>query len=209
MQRLRTPSLFQSCSSLVREWHPTRNKALTPEMVSATSHARVWWRCKRGHEWRAVIRERTRGHGFCKACRSLGVIYPRLAQEWHPTRNVKLTPFDVSARSDRKVWWRCPRGHSWKASIKNRSVNETGCGYCSGNLLTPERSPQETYPHVGINWCGGGALLAATNGRRESDQEPGGIAVHIAQATVSAQTTILRFCSRNWRMNGIQPRMAI
>lgn len=46
------------------QWHPTLNGTLTPEMVTAGSHKKVWWQCPDGHVWRAVIYSRT-GPGKC------------------------------------------------------------------------------------------------------------------------------------------------
>lgn len=46
-------------SELAKQWHPTLNGVLTPEMVTAGSHRRVWWECPLGHVWRAVVYSRT------------------------------------------------------------------------------------------------------------------------------------------------------
>ena len=35
--------------------------------------------------------------------------FPNIAKEWHPTKNGKLTPLDVSQGQAIKVWWRCER----------------------------------------------------------------------------------------------------
>ena len=35
------------------QWHPTRNRELTPQMVLPGSHKLAWWVCEKGHEWRA------------------------------------------------------------------------------------------------------------------------------------------------------------
>ena len=40
------------------EWHPTLNGTLTPEMVTAGCHRKVWWRCSLGHVWRAMVYSR-------------------------------------------------------------------------------------------------------------------------------------------------------
>ena len=40
------------------QWHPTLNGALTPKMVTAGSHRKVWWQCPEGHVWKAVIYSR-------------------------------------------------------------------------------------------------------------------------------------------------------
>ncbi|MCH7599227.1 MAG: zinc-ribbon domain-containing protein [Myxococcales bacterium] len=40
---------------------------------------------------------------------SLRSLFPKLAQEWHPTKNGELTPSDVVAGSHSKAWWKCIR----------------------------------------------------------------------------------------------------
>jgi hypothetical protein len=34
---------------------------------------------------------------------NLGKLYPKLAKEWHPTKNGKLTPYDILPKSGKKV----------------------------------------------------------------------------------------------------------
>jgi Probable Zinc-ribbon domain len=62
--------------------------------------------------------------------RNLGKLCPDLAKEWHPNRNDALTPFGVLPRSNRKVWWRCSKGHEWQATVCNRSYLGDGCPVC-------------------------------------------------------------------------------
>ncbi|MGN0770219.1 MAG: zinc-ribbon domain-containing protein [Christensenellales bacterium] len=50
---------------VARQWHPSKNGSLTPEMVTAGSHKTVWWKCDEGHEWKAVIYSRA---GKSSAC---------------------------------------------------------------------------------------------------------------------------------------------
>jgi len=54
---------------LCSEWEQDLNGSLTPQMVTAGSHKKVWWRCSEGHVWKAVISSRTgkRQHG-CPVC---------------------------------------------------------------------------------------------------------------------------------------------
>ena len=52
---------------LASEWHPTKNKNLTPRDVKPYSAKKVWWRCKKGHEWPAVIASRSYG-SKCPYC---------------------------------------------------------------------------------------------------------------------------------------------
>ena len=42
---------------------------------------------------------------------SLSFKNPKLASEWHPTKNGNLTPSDVTLASPKKVWWKCSKGN--------------------------------------------------------------------------------------------------
>ena len=66
---------------------------------------------------------------------------PDLVKEWDYEKNYPLTPKEVSFGSDKKVWWKCPLSHSWRASISKRT-NGTGCPYCYSEYGTsfPEQA---------------------------------------------------------------------
>lgn len=50
-----------------------------------------------------------------------------------PTLNGGLTPEMVTAGSNRKVWWQCPLGHTWKAVVYSRAGSQRcGCPICAG-----------------------------------------------------------------------------
>lgn len=34
---------------ICKEWHPSKNGSLTPQMVTADSNEFVWWICEKGH----------------------------------------------------------------------------------------------------------------------------------------------------------------
>ena len=56
---------------LIREWHPRKNKDLTPFDVHYGSHKAVWWKCIKNHEhpdWRALIKSRTQRNSGCNHC---------------------------------------------------------------------------------------------------------------------------------------------
>ena len=127
---------------LIKEWHPTKNHPLTPQMVSKGGNQRVWWCCEQGHEWQAPIKQRTVKYGtHCPACHGrrnlkliqgfndLATTHPHLTKEWHPTKNESLTPSEVSFGMGRKVWWRCEQGHEWQARILSRHQG-SGCPIC-------------------------------------------------------------------------------
>lgn len=86
--------LGQSVPGIGRRMAPHQNLPLTPECVLPGSEKKVWWRCSHGHVWRATIHSRTDGCG-CPVCANRAVApgvndlasqFPRLAEEWHPTK---------------------------------------------------------------------------------------------------------------------------
>ena len=55
--------------TVAAEWDPTLNGGLTPQMVTAGSHKKVWWRCSENHVWKAVVYARTgANHCGCPVC---------------------------------------------------------------------------------------------------------------------------------------------
>lgn len=138
LSSLSEKSLQSVNPSLAEEWHPTKNGSLLPNMFSPSSHDKVWWLGKCGHEWQAVISSRNAGRG-CPYCsgnklllgfNDLETTNPELALEWHPVRNGELTPNDVRANSHKIVWWLGKCGHEWSARIYDRSKGH-GCPYCA------------------------------------------------------------------------------
>lgn len=55
--------------AVAAEWDPDLNGALTPQMVTAGSHKKAWWRCPENHVWKAVVYSRTGPkHCGCPVC---------------------------------------------------------------------------------------------------------------------------------------------
>ena len=59
---------------------------------------------------------------------------PNLVKEWHPTKNGRLTPKNVSSTYDKKIWWLCENGHEWEATIQDRVKGER-CPDCLLELV--------------------------------------------------------------------------
>jgi len=55
---------------IAREWHPTKNRPLTPDTVVPGAAARVWWRCHVNprHRWQARVCDRTANGSGCPVC---------------------------------------------------------------------------------------------------------------------------------------------
>jgi Probable Zinc-ribbon domain len=61
---------------------------------------------------------------------SLATMEKKIARDWHPTKNGKLQPTDVTYGSGKRVWWLCKYGHEWTARVNNRTCHGTGCPGC-------------------------------------------------------------------------------
>jgi hypothetical protein len=57
-------------SGFKMEWHPTANLNLNPAKWSTRDLDRVWWICRKGHEWQATFKARVKGKG-CPTCDQL------------------------------------------------------------------------------------------------------------------------------------------
>jgi len=143
---------------LAKQWHPTKNGELTPNDVTISSGKKVWWQCKKGHEWQAIIASRANGNGcpFCSgryasADNCLQTLNPKLAKQWHLTKNANLTPNEVTTGSSKKVWWQCKKGHEWQAGISSRT-NGNGCPYCSGRYASADNCLQTLNPELAKQW---------------------------------------------------------
>ena len=153
-------SLSFSNPEIAKEWNYEKNGNLKPENFTANSNKKVWWKCSKGHEWRAVICNRHKGSGcpYCsgrkvlKGYNDLRTVNPTLAKEWHYEKNADLKPTDVTANSGQSVWWRCDKGHEWQAVIQNRT-NGRGCPYCSGLYVVSNKSDLQTVnPSLASEW---------------------------------------------------------
>ncbi|MCK9577486.1 MAG: zinc-ribbon domain-containing protein [Clostridia bacterium] len=153
-------SLASLHPQLVKEWHPTKNGTLTPQMFEQWSHEKAWWICPLGHEWRAVINSRSNGNN-CPICANkkvlsgfndLATLRPDLAAQWHPTKNGDLTPDTFTVGSDEKAWWMCPKGHEWQDTIAHRSSGR-GCPICAGKqVLIGYNDLTTTHPELAAQW---------------------------------------------------------
>ena len=143
---------------LSKEWSD-RNKPFDPTMIGPGSHKKVIWHGKCGHEWEAPVRNRVKGAG-CPYCshnillpgfNDLQTLLPELAKEWSD-RNLPLLPSQVAAHVNRKVWWRCSKGHEWNMLISTRSYGSK-CPYCSGIITLKGFNDFATlHPEMAAEW---------------------------------------------------------
>lgn len=161
----RRETLDKFSEALCKEWHPSLNAPHTPNEFTVGSGVKVWWQCVKvpAHPaWQSAISNRTIHKQRCPKCadrafdekRSIAVMFPALAAEWHPTKNAPWTPANITFGSARNMWWRCTKDptHEWQRVVNVRTKHNTGCPLCSGQAVTPERSLAGCYPKIAAEW---------------------------------------------------------
>ena len=153
-------SLLYINPTLASEWNYEKNGSLKPEHILANSHKKVWWKCSEGHEWIATIASRNSRTGcpYCsgryaiKGVSDLATINPKLVKEWNYEKNGNLKPEDFMPNSNKKVWWKCEKGHEWQATINHRNKGG-GCAYCAGQkAITGYNDLATLNPKLASEW---------------------------------------------------------
>ena len=104
---MRGQSFYDWCiennrENLLSEWEYNKNYPLTPHNCARGTSKKVWWKCKKGHEWQASVGYRAKFARPCPICNGthtlvtgvndLMTVNPKLANEWDYDLNGELTP---------------------------------------------------------------------------------------------------------------------
>ncbi len=123
---------------LALEWHPNKNGELTSDRVMCGSSKKVWWNGKCGHEFMQSIVYRV-NDGNCPYCshqkllagfNDLATTNAEIINEWDYDKN-EFLPSEICVGTHKKVWWKCPFGHSYQSYPSNRcGPIHSGCPIC-------------------------------------------------------------------------------
>ena len=165
--------------ALAAEWHPERNGEFKPTDVRPASMKKAWWLLPYDDpdsgmhfdfEWEAIINNRNKGAGcpylsgdaVWPGFNDLATKAPEIAKQWHPTRNGDLSPADVTANSNKKVWWFLPYDDpitgqhfdfEWEAIINDRVNKNSSCPYLTGKAVCKGFNDLATrYPELAKQW---------------------------------------------------------
>jgi hypothetical protein len=121
--------------------------------VAPGSNKKLRWKCEHGHQWEALVINRTKKGTHCPYCsgrnaiagvNDLATTHPELAIQadgWDPST--------IGAGSGSKLGWKCERGHQWEAAVETRSKRGSGCPFCYGRVLIPgETDLATTHPDI-------------------------------------------------------------
>lgn len=151
-------SLMVCCPDLCKEWDYEKNN-ISPSSVTPQSHDYAFWKCSKGHSYKARIQNRTLGSG-CPVCNGtitirydekLAITHQDILDQWDYERNI-ITPMEITAGSTKKVFWICENGHKYAQAV-GEHVNGSRCPICSGKqVLKGYNDLQTLYPYIAKDW---------------------------------------------------------
>lgn len=152
--------LFTRFPELKKEYDFEKNKGIDIDCLSAYSHGSVFWICPKGHSYPARISDRTQNGSGCPFCAgkraipnetNLFYLYPKLKEMWDYDSNTGLDSDELTAGSNRKVVWKCEKGHRFPRIIEDM-IKSSNCPFCSKKLAIPNETDILTeHPEV-IPW---------------------------------------------------------
>ena len=153
-------SLKYKFPKIAQLWNNNRNGELRPSHVTPYSKIKVWWICSKGHEYDAMVQEKTGMQSGCPYCSSkrpgygntLAEIFPDISKEWNKIKNGNKTPYDFTSKSQKEVWWKCKKNHEWKARIGNRTSLKSVCPYCDGKKAGYGNDLNTLFPELMKEW---------------------------------------------------------
>ncbi len=129
---------------LMKEYNYEKNNDIELKNITTGMNKKIWWKCSVcNYEYEATPNNRKNGRG-CPYCANKVIIKgkndlfstnPELKSEWNYDKNIEIKPYNVSAGSSKKVWWKCNKNHEWQAPISNRARLKRGCPYCSNQKV--------------------------------------------------------------------------
>lgn len=141
LYKRRKNNFFIVFPELKKELSPKRNKDIKLEDVYKTDEKRLYWICKKGHEYKMNARTKYQHHIkneiCCPKClikfqkiqrrrkNSLLITHPNLCKDWHPRKNKNLKPEMFTKSSHQEIYWLC---HICKNESKARIVNRAKTG---------------------------------------------------------------------------------
>lgn len=143
---------------IAKQWDATKNEYKKVDELASGSNHIAWWLCPDGHSYKETVGNRTRGSG-CNQCktqefkaRSIAKARPDLAEQWHPSANLPLTPETTTVGSSRIIVWICPKGHEYPQRPERRT-HGYGCSLCSSRNISPGVNDAQTrYPELCSEW---------------------------------------------------------
>lgn len=115
---------------IAKEFDISKN-GITPDKISPKDTKVYWWTCANNHpSFLQSVEHRVSRNTNCPYCtgrktingkNDLETLYPDIAKEWDYNKNGGVLPRDVSPYTYNAYWWICPKGHSYKKKVIQRT----------------------------------------------------------------------------------------
>ena len=108
-----------------------KKNGITPDRISPKDTNKYWWTCKNSHpSFQQSVTHRVNRKTKCPYCsgrkplvdeNDLMTLFPEIAKEWDLEKNNGISPREVSPFTHNSYWWICPKGHSYKKKVIQRT----------------------------------------------------------------------------------------
>ena len=153
-------SFADNYPELLADWDYKKNK-VSPYCITSKSRELVWWKCHVcGYEWEVEVSYRTVRKHRCPSCANkvatpencISKTHPHVLKLWNYERNNTITPEQVTYGSNKKVWWKCEKGHEWVAKVDS-IIRGGRCPICSGQKVLRGYNDLSTIrPDIAKEW---------------------------------------------------------
>lgn len=138
------------CPNLLKEWDFSKN-VISPYEITKGSNKKVWWICKKGHEWKTSIAHRTRDNTKCPYCTNEKILKGfndletwcnkkdrmDILKRWDYDKNI-VKIFEIAHTTNKKYWFRCPNGCSYSRAVSKEIIAQS-CPICHKKFIDSER----------------------------------------------------------------------
>lgn len=115
---------------IAKEFDVEKN-GITPDKISPKDTKSYWWKCANNHpSFFQSVGHRVDRKTICPYCsgrkvipgkNDLETIFPEIASEWDIKKNNGVLPKNISPFTYNSYWWICPKGHSYKKKVIQRT----------------------------------------------------------------------------------------
>lgn len=129
---------------IAKEWDFKKN-SLNPKQVFPGTIVKYWWICPQGHSYQSTPNKRTYSNSGCPYCsgrlvsdkNSLVKHFLLIVKEFNVEKNINVDVADLTIKSHKNIWWKCKKGHEWKAIVNNRTRGNN-CPRCNSQVSKNE-----------------------------------------------------------------------
>ena len=111
--------------------------------------------------------------------------FPDLVKQIDRKKHPDLEPKDIAAGSNKKVWWKCNKGHEFDQAVSQRTIRNSKCPYCIGRRINRENSFGSKFTK----------LLSEWDYEKNKDLDP----YTLAPFTHHKVWWTCKSCDRNWK----------